>query len=183
MAILFIGPHRNPDFASDYHLSPVLAPGHILAQFPPHISPKSSVLASSIALPEYPLIVYAVFSGDPSTKADNLNCIEHARRKVLLQSAGRHVLNSLLPAVHISRDASALYVFAFGSSDRTSEAQNALATLQLDDLVRECRIFCLFKILCLQRKMRPTAAFWEHPTLRLSGFRAVLLVNRRMDHE
>ncbi|KAI0684280.1 alpha/beta-hydrolase, partial [Cytidiella melzeri] len=35
MAILFIGPHRNPDFASDYHLSPVLAPNHLLAQFPP----------------------------------------------------------------------------------------------------------------------------------------------------
>lgn len=35
MAILFIGPHRNPDFASDYHLSPVLAPSHLLAQFPP----------------------------------------------------------------------------------------------------------------------------------------------------
>ena len=35
MAILFIGPHRNPDFASDYHLSPVLTPSHLLAQFPP----------------------------------------------------------------------------------------------------------------------------------------------------
>ena len=37
MAILFIGPHRNPDFAHDYHLSPVLAPSHLLAQFPPLI--------------------------------------------------------------------------------------------------------------------------------------------------
>ncbi|KAF7361683.1 hypothetical protein MVEN_00511800 [Mycena venus] len=35
MAILYIGPHRNPDFATDYHLSPILAPAHILAQFPP----------------------------------------------------------------------------------------------------------------------------------------------------
>lgn len=35
MAILFIGPHRNPDFANDYHLSPLLAPGHLLARFPP----------------------------------------------------------------------------------------------------------------------------------------------------
>ncbi|KAF7790335.1 hypothetical protein EIP86_001290 [Pleurotus ostreatoroseus] len=35
MAILFIGPHRNPDFAHDYHLSPVLAPSRLLAQFPP----------------------------------------------------------------------------------------------------------------------------------------------------
>ena len=35
MAILYIGPHRNPDFANDYHLSPLLAPSHLLAQFPP----------------------------------------------------------------------------------------------------------------------------------------------------
>nr|GAT43008.1 predicted protein [Mycena chlorophos] len=35
MAILYIGPHRNPDFATDYHLSPILAPSRLLAQFPP----------------------------------------------------------------------------------------------------------------------------------------------------
>ncbi|KZP34361.1 alpha/beta-hydrolase [Athelia psychrophila] len=35
MAILYIGPHRNPDFATDYHISPILAPSHLLAQFPP----------------------------------------------------------------------------------------------------------------------------------------------------
>ncbi|KZV74437.1 alpha/beta-hydrolase [Peniophora sp. CONT] len=35
MAILYIGPHRNPDFASDYHISPILAPARLLAQFPP----------------------------------------------------------------------------------------------------------------------------------------------------
>ncbi|PPQ99438.1 hypothetical protein CVT24_005245 [Panaeolus cyanescens] len=35
MAILYIGPHRNPDFAKDYHISPLLAPSELLAQFPP----------------------------------------------------------------------------------------------------------------------------------------------------
>ncbi|KAH9935329.1 Alpha/Beta hydrolase protein [Fomitopsis serialis] len=35
MAILYIGPHRNPDFATDYHLSPIKAPSHLLTQFPP----------------------------------------------------------------------------------------------------------------------------------------------------
>lgn len=35
MAILYIGPHRNPDFATDYYISPILAPSHLLAQFPP----------------------------------------------------------------------------------------------------------------------------------------------------
>lgn len=35
MAILYIGPHRNPDFATDYHISSILAPERILAEFPP----------------------------------------------------------------------------------------------------------------------------------------------------
>ncbi|KAI0675288.1 alpha/beta-hydrolase [Trametes maxima] len=35
MAILYIGPHRNPDFQADYQLSPILAPDHLLARFPP----------------------------------------------------------------------------------------------------------------------------------------------------
>ncbi|KAF8973116.1 Alpha/Beta hydrolase protein [Flammula alnicola] len=35
MAILYIGPHRNPDFETDYHISPILTPSHLLAQFPP----------------------------------------------------------------------------------------------------------------------------------------------------
>lgn len=35
MAILYIGPHRNPDFATDYHISPILAPARLLAKFPP----------------------------------------------------------------------------------------------------------------------------------------------------
>ncbi|THV02436.1 alpha/beta-hydrolase [Dendrothele bispora CBS 962.96] len=35
MAILYIGPYRNPDFSTDYYLSPILTPNHLLAQFPP----------------------------------------------------------------------------------------------------------------------------------------------------
>jgi hypothetical protein len=35
MAILYIGPHRNPDFATDFRISPILAPNELLAQFPP----------------------------------------------------------------------------------------------------------------------------------------------------
>jgi acetyl esterase/lipase len=34
MIILYIGPHNRPDFSSDYHLSPVLAPDALLAHFP-----------------------------------------------------------------------------------------------------------------------------------------------------
>lgn len=35
MAILYIGPKRNPDFQKDYYLSPILTPAHLLAEFPP----------------------------------------------------------------------------------------------------------------------------------------------------
>ncbi|KAF2803529.1 alpha/beta-hydrolase [Mytilinidion resinicola] len=34
MIILYIGPHHRPDFSTDYLLSPLLAPEHLLARFP-----------------------------------------------------------------------------------------------------------------------------------------------------
>lgn len=34
MAILYIGPVNNPDFATDYYISPILSPEKLLAQFP-----------------------------------------------------------------------------------------------------------------------------------------------------
>ncbi|KAI0236157.1 hypothetical protein L0F63_004247 [Massospora cicadina] len=34
MAILYIGPHNQPDFHNDYYLSPIVGPEHLLAQFP-----------------------------------------------------------------------------------------------------------------------------------------------------
>jgi len=35
MAILYIGPKRNPDFGTDWRISPLLTPSYLLAQFPP----------------------------------------------------------------------------------------------------------------------------------------------------
>ncbi len=35
MAILYVGPRRQPDLDHDYFLSPVVAPAHLLAEFPP----------------------------------------------------------------------------------------------------------------------------------------------------
>jgi hypothetical protein len=35
MAILYIGPRRSPDFETDYYISPILSPPHLLAHFPP----------------------------------------------------------------------------------------------------------------------------------------------------
>ena len=109
----------------------------LLAQYPPRISLESPLLASAISLQPYPLIAYVVFSGKPSTGADTLISIEHARRSVVARNSGRDLLSSLLPAVHITKNAAALFVFAFGSSDQTSEGQSALAALQLENLIRE----------------------------------------------
>ncbi|BGP16719.1 hypothetical protein JCM10213_009137 [Rhodosporidiobolus nylandii] len=35
MALLYIGPRHAPDLHSDYHISPIFTPPHLLAQFPP----------------------------------------------------------------------------------------------------------------------------------------------------
>lgn len=35
MAILYVGPQQCPDFGSDYYISPILTPPHLLAHFPP----------------------------------------------------------------------------------------------------------------------------------------------------
>ncbi|KAK4687216.1 hormone-sensitive lipase, partial [Tremellales sp. Uapishka_1] len=35
MAILYIGPRNSPDFETDYYISPILSPPHLLAHFPP----------------------------------------------------------------------------------------------------------------------------------------------------
>lgn len=35
MAILYVGPKRNPNFETDYYISPILSPPHLLAHFPP----------------------------------------------------------------------------------------------------------------------------------------------------
>lgn len=35
MAILYVGPKRNPDFETDYYISPILSPSALLAHFPP----------------------------------------------------------------------------------------------------------------------------------------------------
>jgi acetyl esterase/lipase len=34
MALLYVGP-RNLDLHTDYHISPIFTPAHLLAQFPP----------------------------------------------------------------------------------------------------------------------------------------------------
>ncbi|OSX60611.1 hypothetical protein POSPLADRAFT_1048016 [Postia placenta MAD-698-R-SB12] len=107
----------------------------LLAQFPPTVTLDSPVLASSITLPDQPVVAYYVFSGSPSTNAaDHLNLIELARRKVLAQNVNRGILDSLLPSVHITKDASKLYVFGLASQDVPSPTSAALAALQFEGL-------------------------------------------------
>lgn len=111
-----------------------------LAQSLSPISLASQVLASVIVLPENPLIVYSVFTGPPANVPDYLSSVELARKKIFRLNADRAVLDSLLPVVHITKDVAALYVFAIGCTDRTSESHSALAALQLDGVIRES--FC-----------------------------------------
>lgn len=35
MALLYIGPRNAPDLHTEYHISPIFTPAHLLAQFPP----------------------------------------------------------------------------------------------------------------------------------------------------
>lgn len=114
----------------------------VLSQMPPSVSLASSILASIIPLPENPLIVYHVFACPPATP-DSLDHLDLARRKVLHTSKGGPFLDSLLPTVHVTRDACALYVFALGSTQRTCDAHDALAKLELDNLICEYKLFLM----------------------------------------
>ncbi|KAI0352771.1 hypothetical protein OH77DRAFT_1428194 [Trametes cingulata] len=105
----------------------------VLSQMPPPISLASSVLASTISLPEDPLIAYSVFVCAPAT-ADPLDQLELARRIVLRRNSGKAFLESLLPIVHLGKDGCALYVYAVGSTQRTCNAHDALAKLEFDTL-------------------------------------------------
>ena len=109
----------------------------VLSQLAPAISPASSVLASIIPLPEHSLIAYSVFACPPATH-DILEQLEKTRKVVLLQNEGKTLLDSLLPAVHVTKDSFALFVFAIGSTARTCDAHDALLKLQLPTVTSEC---------------------------------------------
>ena len=108
----------------------------VLSQNPPSISLASSVLASIIALPEHPLIVYSVFNCKAAIP-DPLEQLELARRSVLLKNKDKAVVDSLLPAVHVSKESAALYVFALGSTACTCDVHLLLSRLDFETLTCE----------------------------------------------
>ncbi|KAI0662854.1 hypothetical protein C8Q70DRAFT_475521 [Cubamyces menziesii] len=105
----------------------------VLSQMPPAVSLASAVLASTISLPEHPLIAYSVYACLPATP-DPLEHLELARRRVLHRNKDKPFLESLHPIVHVSKDICALYVFAIGSTHCTRNAHDALIKLDLDTL-------------------------------------------------
>ncbi|EMD41184.1 hypothetical protein CERSUDRAFT_111735 [Gelatoporia subvermispora B] len=110
----------------------------VLSQVPPQISLDSPILASAIDLHEDPLIVYSVYTADPSVDAsEQLSIIDSGRRSIVQLNAKRSILGSLLPSAHVTRDQSSLYVFAFGSTAGVSEGQAALEALQLHCLTSQ----------------------------------------------
>ncbi|RPD62124.1 hypothetical protein L227DRAFT_50363 [Lentinus tigrinus ALCF2SS1-6] len=108
----------------------------VLSQTPLAISLASSILASTISLPEHPLVVYAVFRCQPSS-TDPLEQLDVARQAVLARNEGRSLVDSLLPVVHVSKDAAALYVFALGSTERRLPVHDTLFSLDLEYLSGE----------------------------------------------
>ncbi|TBU61231.1 hypothetical protein BD310DRAFT_214459 [Dichomitus squalens] len=106
----------------------------VLSQNSPPISLASAVLASIVPLPEHPLIVYSIFACRPAT-SDPLEQLEVARRTVLLKNKGQAIVDSLLPAVHVSKDSAALYVFALGSTACTCDVHGVLSRLEFETLI------------------------------------------------
>lgn len=107
---------------------------YALSQFPPAISPASSLLASVISLPEDPIIAYATFIATPESRSDILANVEAARRNILQRNIGKPILESLLPSICAAKDSTTFYVFALGTVSRTSEFLDRLATLQFNGL-------------------------------------------------
>ena len=116
----------------------------VLSQTSPLIDLSTSVLASVLSLPEHPLIVYSVFTCLPATASDPLDQLELARRSILTRNQGKSLLESLLPCVHVSKDTSTLYVFAF---------EDALLGLGAGDWKRDIR----------RRAFDPAPVFQDSP--------------------
>ncbi|KAI0329948.1 hypothetical protein GY45DRAFT_1278815 [Cubamyces sp. BRFM 1775] len=139
----------------------------VLSQMPPAVSLASTVLASTISLPEHPLIAYSAFTCLPATP-DPLEQLELARRRVLHRNKDKPFLDSLHPIVHVSKDTYALYVFAVGSTHRTCNAHDALIKLDLDTLTRKFIYFYAWRLPSALDKMHipwKTRDICSHGTL------------------
>lgn len=124
----------------------------VLAQSPPSISLASSILASTVSFPEHPLIVYTVFKSQPSS-TDPLEQLDVARKAILARNKGMSLVDSLLPAIHVSKDAATLYVFALGSSEHRLPAHDMLSSLELEHLTGEYQ-YLAFGIFYVRRALR-----------------------------
>ena len=119
----------------------------VLSQTSPLIDLSTSVLASVLSLPEHPLIVYSVFTCLPATASDPLDQLELARRSILTRNQGKSLLESLLPCVHVSKDTSTLYVFAFGSAVRTCDGHHELLKLEFESM--HCELLIVIMLLSI----------------------------------
>ncbi|RPD74623.1 hypothetical protein L226DRAFT_79374 [Lentinus tigrinus ALCF2SS1-7] len=157
----------------------------VLSQTPLAISLASSILASTISLPEHPLVVYAVFRCQPSS-TDPLEQLDVARQAVLARNEGRSLVDSLLPVVHVSKDAAALYVFALGSTERRLPVHDTLFSLDLEYLsviqvmtiFRKCKGSCSPSRNALPSGLTLVAIVFLHtrPPSTSSGHRSMLLL-------
>jgi hypothetical protein len=106
MVIMYLGPHRHPDFEREYYISPLVAPDYIIAQMPPvymicgerdPLVDDSIRFAARIRQAKLQLWKHKQAS---STAADlaNFNEDQHVRLKVVEGSShGFLQLSSLFP--------------------------------------------------------------------------------------
>jgi hypothetical protein len=104
-----------------------------------HISPTLSesdkLLSSILSLPPNPCIVYATYS--PSGVASPCEVLESARRQLVSRNQTCSFQDSILPHVHIDRDASTFHAFVVASNEQVDSSLSTLKRLTLDDLIGE----------------------------------------------
>lgn len=104
-----------------------------------HISPSLSasdkLLSSILPLPPNPCIIYATYS--PSGAAPPCEVLESARRQLVSRNQTCSFQDSILPHVHIGRDASTFHTFIVASGEQVASSLSALKDLTLDDLIGE----------------------------------------------
>jgi mediator of RNA polymerase II transcription subunit 13 len=98
------------------------------------------LLSSVLPLPTHPCILYATYS--PSGTAPPYEVLESARRQLVSRNQASTFQDSILPHVHIDRDASTFHAFIVTSDEEFDSSLSVLKQLRFDDLISESTYNC-----------------------------------------
>jgi len=101
----------------------------------PRLSPSDRLLSSILPLPPNPSIVYATYS--PCGVAPPCEVLESARTHLVSRNQSCSFQDSILPYVHIDRDAPRFHAFIVASGEQVDSSLSALRNLAFDDLKGE----------------------------------------------